>query len=254
MGRNGAGKSTLLRLLKGLAEPTRGRIERAGDVALLLQNPGDYLIHEHAREEAGEDGAGRRRARGPRATPTRATSPAASASGSRWRWCWPPARLRRSCCSTSPRAAWTARTSAALVARIDEPRGRRRRRDGRHPRHRVRRGLRRPGGAHGPGRRDRRRLAGRGAGGRLALLHRGRARAGRRRRRADRPRTGPGRSGGSWSRELAAGVHRHPGAGARWRGSPGTSARAARPDASRSWRRWPRWRWWAGWRSRPSPT
>ena len=47
MGRNGAGKSTLLRLAKGLAEPTRGRIERAGEVALLLQNPGDYLIHEH---------------------------------------------------------------------------------------------------------------------------------------------------------------------------------------------------------------
>jgi energy-coupling factor transport system ATP-binding protein len=56
MGRNGAGKSTLLRLLKGLAEPTRGRIERAGEVALLLQNPGDYLIHEHASEETGEPG------------------------------------------------------------------------------------------------------------------------------------------------------------------------------------------------------
>ena len=55
MGRNGAGKSTLLRHLKGLAEPTRGAVERAGPVALLLQNPGDYLIHEHAREEAGED-------------------------------------------------------------------------------------------------------------------------------------------------------------------------------------------------------
>ena len=53
MGRNGAGKSTLLRLLKGLADPTRGRIECAGEVALLLQNPGDYLIHDHAREEAG---------------------------------------------------------------------------------------------------------------------------------------------------------------------------------------------------------
>ena len=53
MGRNGAGKSTLLRHLKGLVKPTRGRIERAGDVALLLQNPGDYLIHDHAREEAG---------------------------------------------------------------------------------------------------------------------------------------------------------------------------------------------------------
>jgi energy-coupling factor transporter ATP-binding protein EcfA2 len=56
MGRNGAGKSTLLRLAKGLAEPTRGRIERAGEVALLLQHPGDYLIHEHAVEDAGEQG------------------------------------------------------------------------------------------------------------------------------------------------------------------------------------------------------
>jgi energy-coupling factor transport system ATP-binding protein len=55
MGRNGAGKSTLLRLAKGLLEPTRGRLERGGDVALLLQNPGDYLIHEHARDEAGDE-------------------------------------------------------------------------------------------------------------------------------------------------------------------------------------------------------
>jgi energy-coupling factor transport system ATP-binding protein len=58
MGRNGAGKSTLLRLAKGLAEPTRGRIERAGEVALLLQSPGDYLIHEHAVEDAGPGGVG----------------------------------------------------------------------------------------------------------------------------------------------------------------------------------------------------
>jgi energy-coupling factor transporter ATP-binding protein EcfA2 len=54
MGRNGAGKSTLLKHAKGLLDPTRGKIERAGPVALLLQNPGDYLVHEHAREEAGE--------------------------------------------------------------------------------------------------------------------------------------------------------------------------------------------------------
>src|SRR3954468_15109594 len=53
MGRNGAGKSTLLRLAKGLIEPTRGRIERSGDVALLMQNPGDYLVHEHVGDEAG---------------------------------------------------------------------------------------------------------------------------------------------------------------------------------------------------------
>jgi energy-coupling factor transport system ATP-binding protein len=55
MGRNGAGKSTLLRLVKGLAEPTRGAVERAGAVALLLQNPGDYLIHEHAVDEGGPE-------------------------------------------------------------------------------------------------------------------------------------------------------------------------------------------------------
>ena len=59
MGRNGAGKSTLLRLMKGLAEPTRGRIVCEGRVALLLQTPGDYLIHTHAREEAGEEALGR---------------------------------------------------------------------------------------------------------------------------------------------------------------------------------------------------
>jgi len=56
MGRNGAGKSTLLRLAKGLAEPTRGRIEIGGEVALLLQNPGDYLVHGHAVEDAGVAG------------------------------------------------------------------------------------------------------------------------------------------------------------------------------------------------------
>ena len=56
MGRNGAGKSTLLRTAEGLLEPTRGKVERAGDVALLLQNPGDYLVHEHAAHEVSEAG------------------------------------------------------------------------------------------------------------------------------------------------------------------------------------------------------
>ncbi|HLB21554.1 MAG TPA: ATP-binding cassette domain-containing protein, partial [Solirubrobacteraceae bacterium] len=51
MGRNGAGKSTLLRHAAALLEPTRGRIERAGRVALLLQNPGDYFVHERVEQE-----------------------------------------------------------------------------------------------------------------------------------------------------------------------------------------------------------
>ena len=52
MGRNGAGKSTLLRHAAGLLAPTRGKLERGGRVALLLQNPGDYFLHERVDEEA----------------------------------------------------------------------------------------------------------------------------------------------------------------------------------------------------------
>jgi energy-coupling factor transporter ATP-binding protein EcfA2 len=52
MGRNGAGKSTLLRHAAGLLDPTRGAVRRAGRVALLLQNPNDYLVHESVAEEA----------------------------------------------------------------------------------------------------------------------------------------------------------------------------------------------------------
>ena len=46
MGRNGAGKSTLLRHAAGLLDPTRGKVEAAGRVALLLQNPNDYFLRE----------------------------------------------------------------------------------------------------------------------------------------------------------------------------------------------------------------
>ena len=52
MGRNGAGKSTLLRHAAGLLEPTRGKVRAAGRVALLLQHPGDYLLHERVGDEA----------------------------------------------------------------------------------------------------------------------------------------------------------------------------------------------------------
>ena len=52
MGRNGAGKSTLLRHAAGLLTPTRGRVRSTGRVALLLQNPTDYLVHETVADEA----------------------------------------------------------------------------------------------------------------------------------------------------------------------------------------------------------
>ena len=52
MGRNGAGKSTLLRHAAALLRPTRGRIHAAGRVALLLQHPGDYVLHERVADEA----------------------------------------------------------------------------------------------------------------------------------------------------------------------------------------------------------
>jgi energy-coupling factor transport system ATP-binding protein len=64
MGRNGAGKSTLLRLLAGLLEPTRGKVRRAGRVALLMQNPGDYFLHERIGEDF--EGAGELADRHPR--------------------------------------------------------------------------------------------------------------------------------------------------------------------------------------------
>ncbi len=58
MGRNGAGKSTLLRTAAGLLEPAGGRIETRGGIALLTQNPGDFLIRERICEElSGESGA-----------------------------------------------------------------------------------------------------------------------------------------------------------------------------------------------------
>jgi energy-coupling factor transport system ATP-binding protein len=51
MGRNGAGKSTLLRTLAGLVDPARGKAETPGGIALLTQNPGDYLVRERVGDE-----------------------------------------------------------------------------------------------------------------------------------------------------------------------------------------------------------
>jgi energy-coupling factor transport system ATP-binding protein len=51
MGRNGAGKSTLLRTLAGLVEPVKGKSEVPRDMALLTQNPGDFLVRERVGDE-----------------------------------------------------------------------------------------------------------------------------------------------------------------------------------------------------------
>jgi energy-coupling factor transport system ATP-binding protein len=59
MGRNGAGKSTLLKHAAGLMKPTRGKLATGGRVALLLQNPGDYLVHERVADEAPADALAR---------------------------------------------------------------------------------------------------------------------------------------------------------------------------------------------------
>ncbi len=57
MGRNGAGKSSLLRAAAGLLEPAAGQIEARGGIALLTQNPGDFLVRESISEElSGESG------------------------------------------------------------------------------------------------------------------------------------------------------------------------------------------------------
>jgi energy-coupling factor transport system ATP-binding protein len=51
MGRNGAGKSTLLRTAAGLVDPVRGKLETPGGMALLTQNPSDYLVRERVGDE-----------------------------------------------------------------------------------------------------------------------------------------------------------------------------------------------------------
>jgi energy-coupling factor transport system ATP-binding protein len=56
MGRNGAGKSTLLRTAAGLHDPVAGQLA-VDSLALLTQNPSDYLVRERVGDEVpGEEG------------------------------------------------------------------------------------------------------------------------------------------------------------------------------------------------------
>ena len=134
------------------ASPSRaaGASSRRGEVALLLQNPGDYLIHDHAVDDAGADGVlnaglgGREEA-----------NPHDLSGGERQRLALevvlsgPPRRRR------AARRA-DARDGPRPPGRADRAhrRARRRRRGGdrRDPRHRVHRGLRGSGRAARPGR------------------------------------------------------------------------------------------------------
>jgi energy-coupling factor transport system ATP-binding protein len=57
MGRNGAGKSTLLKTAAGLIDPVRGKLDVPAGIALLMQNPSDYLVRERAGDELpGDEG------------------------------------------------------------------------------------------------------------------------------------------------------------------------------------------------------
>jgi energy-coupling factor transport system ATP-binding protein len=51
MGRNGAGKSTLLKAAAGLIDPVRGKAVAPAGIALLTQNPSDYLVRERVGDE-----------------------------------------------------------------------------------------------------------------------------------------------------------------------------------------------------------
>ena len=89
-------------------------VARAGRVALLLQNPGDYSLHDRDRRRPSR-GAGRALAdRHPRDV----------SGGERQRLALalvlPRRAARRSSASTSRRAAWTAATAPALAARLRE--------------------------------------------------------------------------------------------------------------------------------------
>ena len=70
MGRNGAGKSTLLKTAAGLIEPVKGKVGAPGGIALLTQNPGDYLVRDRLGDElSGEAGEAALEAVGLRVSP-----------------------------------------------------------------------------------------------------------------------------------------------------------------------------------------
>jgi energy-coupling factor transport system ATP-binding protein len=51
LGPNGSGKTTIAKIAAGVLEPQAGAVERTGTAAMMLQDPGRYLVAERAREE-----------------------------------------------------------------------------------------------------------------------------------------------------------------------------------------------------------
>ena len=199
MGRNGAGKSTLLRHVNGLMEPTRGRVEATGRVALLLQNPGDYVLHDRVADEAGAEalalvGLDGLEERNPRdlsgGERQRLALAIVLGAGER------PAVV----CLDEPTRGMDRAAKATLAERLRALAGRRQRGGGGDARRGVRGVVRRPRGTDGRRPADRGRLGRRGARRRLVLRdgdgadprRRGRRPAARRGRRAAAARGGGG--------------------------------------------------------------
>ena len=116
MGRNGAGKSTLLRHAAGLIKPTRGRLKAAGRVALLLQNPNDYLVHDTVAQEGAPAATLTAVGLDPDLFAQRHPRDLSAVRSSAWRSrsCWATSMTRRahppSSASMSPPVGWTGRS------------------------------------------------------------------------------------------------------------------------------------------------
>ncbi len=196
MGRNGAGKSTLLRAAAGLIDPAAGRVA-AERMALLTQNPSDFLVRERVGDELpGEPGLAALRAVGMEHAID--ADPRDLSGGERQRLALAIALAGRLDGDGRPRPRRPRRADPRHGPRPQGgprrprrgPRRAGRRRDRRHPRRRVRRRVRRAGRPARRRRRDRRRPERRHPLRRLVLRHRGRPRPRRPRRRHPRARRG----------------------------------------------------------------
>ena len=184
----------------GLLAPTRGKV-RGGRVALLLQHPGDYALHDRVGDELPRGRARRGRASAQLAEPPPARRLGrSSASGSRSRSCCTASGRAVVCLDEPTRGMDRAHKDAlvGLIARLAEQGSAV---DRRHARRRVRRRVRHP---HRAARRRparRRRADRRGARGRLVLRDADRADPGRRGAPARRRRRAAAAGGGgrmSW--------------------------------------------------------